>query len=473
MSSWFKLLRYALGLLKAERGVAAGAVILMVLIGISLYAITVSPYHEVVGRWNTIEMWEDYPRNALPTWVSMFTAKRIPETVIVDSGIKDPRVVKEVNVADKDLRNFRITISFDYQYDEPPSEVVLKILFSGNLTRKILVSLTWTNPSGTALFQRRITVAGNYSYNASKDRDLLRELQQKIISTVGGEPSYPVDVNILLFSTWDESILERSTARVNKGEYRVKIEALVMEPQVDVNVKLIVYGRVYGIAGTDGYRRDLWVGIIWGTPVALAFGLAAALLVTLSQMLVGAISAWFGGIVDFAIQRLTEIFMNIPFYPLLIMISFVYKLDLWTLLLVIVGLSIFGSGVKTTRSLFLALKGSPYIEAAKAYGATSFRIITLYMIPRILPTLVPNLITSVPYYVFLEASLAVIGISGTLRSVVTWGRILNDAFSTGALYLGLYHWVLIPSLFLFLTSLGFALIGLSLERALNPRLREI
>lgn len=473
MVSLRELLKSALGEPRAEKGTIAGMVILAILVGISLYAILAFPYHEVVNRWNTVEVWEDYPRNALPEWVNIFRARKLPETIIVDSRVEDARVAKEVTTAGNDVRDFRVSMIFDYAYDELPSEILLRLTFSGNLTRRALVTLAWINPDGIVLFQKRLALAGNYSYNISKDRGLLEELRQKLITMLGEEPNYPADVTALLFSVWDETILSKSSVQVSKGRYKVEIEAMIMDPQVDMNAKLIVYGRVYGIAGTDGYRRDLWVGVIWGTPIALAFGLAAALLVTLGQMLVGAISAWFGGILDFTIQRLTEIFMNIPFLPLLIMISFIYRLDLWTLLLVIVGLSLLGSGVKVARSLFLALKEAPYIEAAKAYGARDSRIITFYMIPKVLPTLVPNLITSVPYYVFLEASLAIIGVSGTLRSVVTWGRILNEAFSAGALYLGLYHWVLIPSLFLFFTSLGFALVGLGLERSLNPRLKEI
>ncbi|MEM1510127.1 MAG: ABC transporter permease [Thermoproteota archaeon] len=473
MNLWHKLFKSTLGVLRTEKGAAAGIMILIALTGISLYAVMSVPYQEVVRKWNTIEAWEEYPRNALPAWVNIFTAKKLPETIIIDSKVEDPRVIKEVNVVDGDFKSIKIVMTLDYQYNELPSEVTLKIVFSGSLTKRASIMLTWYNAKGVMLFQKRFALQGNYSYDISRDRDLLRDLEQKLILLIGKVPDYVADVITLLFGTWDETILKKSTVQVDKEKHKVEIEAIVMDPQVDVNTRLIIYGRIYGVAGTDGYRRDLWVGIIWGTPIALAFGLTAALLVTISQVFVGAISAWFGKAVDFTMQRLTEIFMNIPFYPLLIMISFVYKLDLWTLLLVIVGLSVFGSGVKTARSLFLALKEAPYIEAAKAYGANNFRIIILYMIPRILPTLVPNLITSVPYYVFLEASLAIIGVSGTLRSVVTWGRVLNDAFSAGALYLGLYHWVLIPSLFLFLASLGFALVGLSLEKALNPRLKEI
>lgn len=465
-------LRRGLYNLKREKGLLAGIIILLTLTVISLYAAFAAPYHEIVRKWNTVELWEDYPRNALPVWINLFRDKKLPETIIKDSRTGTPGVLKEVKRLNE-IKITRIVLTFNYEYDDIPSEILLKIIFTGNLSRRATVTIKWISPDGDTVTFKQIALSGNYSYFISLDLDLLNSLRKRLVSVLGREFTYDVDINTLLFAVKDSTILEKSTVRISRGNYSIDIETIVLEPHVNVDAKLIVYGKVYGMAGTDGYRRDLWIGVVWGTPAALAFGLSAALIVALIQMFVGAVSAWLGGVTDFVIQRLTEIFMNIPFYPLLIMISFVYKLDLWTLLLVIVGLGIFGAGVKSMRSIFLTLKEVPFIEAAKAYGASSLRIITLYMIPRILPTLIPNLITSVPYYVFLEASLAIIGVSGTLRSVVTWGRILNDAYSSGALYLGLHHWVLIPSLFLFITSLGFALIGLGLDRMLNPRLKEI
>ncbi|MEM2291150.1 MAG: ABC transporter permease, partial [Candidatus Korarchaeum sp.] len=78
---------------------------------------------------------------------------------------------------------------------------------------------------------------------------------------------------------------------------------------------------------------------------------------------------------------------------------------------------------------------------------------------------------SIPSYVFLEAALALLGLSDP--KVVSWGRIIEEAFANGAVYKGYYHWVLIPSTMLILTAISFALIGLALDRIVNPRLREI
>jgi len=119
--------------------------------------------------------------------------------------------------------------------------------------------------------------------------------------------------------------------------------------------------------------------------------------------------------------------------------------------------------------LFLQVKEATYIEAARSYGAGSMRIIFRYMVPRIIPMLVPGLVTLIPAYVFLEASLAYLGLGDP--SLPTWGKVINDAAQQGALYNGQYYWVLEPAALLMVTGLGFALVGFALDRIFNPRLR--
>jgi peptide/nickel transport system permease protein len=93
------------------------------------------------------------------------------------------------------------------------------------------------------------------------------------------------------------------------------------------------------------------------------------------------------------------------------------------------------------------------------------------MIPRVIPTVVPQLVTLIPTYVFIEATLAVLGLGDPL--LPTWGKIINDASENSATYTGLYYWVLEPSALLMITGLAFALLGFALDRIFNPRLREM
>lgn len=132
-------------------------------------------------------------------------------------------------------------------------------------------------------------------------------------------------------------------------------------------------------------------------------------------------------------------------------------------------LSIFTFGIKSYRSIFLQVRESTYIEAARAYGASDARIIFRYLIPRIIPLLIPGLVIGIPSFVFLEAALAVLGLGDPV--LPTWGKIINDAQSNGALYKGYYYWIVQPAVLLMLTGFSFSMLGFSLDRIFNPRLR--
>jgi peptide/nickel transport system permease protein len=175
--------------------------------------------------------------------------------------------------------------------------------------------------------------------------------------------------------------------------------------------------------------------------------------------------------VDELIQRVTEVNLILPVLPILIMVGTFYSRSLWLILGVIILLSIFGGGIKTYRAIFLQVKESPYIEAAQAYGAGNFRIIFNYLIPRIIPLLLPQFVTLVPAFVFYEAALAVLGLGDPI--LPTWGKVINEANVNGALHVGQYYWVLEPSFLLMLTGLAFAMVGYSLDRVFNPRLRGL
>jgi peptide/nickel transport system permease protein len=253
-----------------------------------------------------------------------------------------------------------------------------------------------------------------------------------------------------------------------RGRYQLQMNTLMFEEKADIDARLVLYGQVYGLAGTDDHRRDLMVGLLWGTPVALAFGLLAALGISFATMLIAAFSTWYGGWVDRGIQWITEMNMVLPAFPILLLVFNYYSMRLWTILAVTILLSIFGASVKTYRAIFLQVKQAPYVEAARAYGAGNLRIIRLYLVPRIISVLIPQLILLVPTYVFLETTLAYLGMSDPL--LPTWGKIIRDALSSGGLT-GDYYWLLAPFIMLLIVAFAFLALGYSMERVFDPRLR--
>jgi peptide/nickel transport system permease protein len=212
------------------------------------------------------------------------------------------------------------------------------------------------------------------------------------------------------------------------------------------------------------------VALLWGTPIALAFGFLGASLTSLLSMLIAAVGAWYGGWVDEAIQRITDVNIILPTLPIAIMVFVMYSKSIWSILWVIVLLNIFGTSIKNYRSVFLQVKEAGYIEGAQAYGASNRRVILVYLLPRIIPVLIPQLVIMVPGFVFYEATLAYLGLSDP--QLPTWGKVIHDAVTSG-LYQGNYYWVLEPVGLLVLTGLAFALLGFALDRVVNPRLRDI
>jgi len=254
-----------------------------------------------------------------------------------------------------------------------------------------------------------------------------------------------------------------------QGTYELNIAGVSFEKGTNLDAEFVIYGQVYGIAGTDHLRRDLRTAILWGMPIALAFGLLAALGTTILTMIIAATGVWYGGWLDDLIQRITEVNLVLPFLPILIMVGTFYSRSIWVILSVTILLSIFGGAIKTYRANFMQIKESSYMEAARAYGASSPRLIFNYLIPRIIPLIIPSLVIAIPTFVFLEASLAVLGLGDPV--LPTWGKVIQDAQSNGALYQGLYYWVLEPAVLLMITGLAFAMVGFALDRIFNPRLR--
>jgi peptide/nickel transport system permease protein len=460
-------------LLSYKSGIV-GLAILALLVAISVYAIVAIPYEEAIRLWRGQEaMWIDNPRTAAPEWVEIFVGKKLPRTIRLDSRVRETGVSKTViDLPGTGMRKVLIEYRFRFDYDEPPSE--LNVFFFSNYTGSSapLVRLVWRKPSGEEIELLR------YGLRAPDDK-LYVSISDAVLSNLVSYyvSKYPVNVSErvtvlrLLFGKVTERSLESGDFEVEKGDYKLTVEATVFSKDVDLDAKLVVYGTVHGIAGTDHLRRPLEIPLIWGAPIALAFGLTASLVTTFLQMIIAVISGWYGGWVDSLIQRVTELYMVIPFLPFLMLISTFYKIDIWILLAVVIILSIFGGGIKGTRALVMQLKEYPYIEAAKAYGASDFRIIFFYIIPKILPPVVPGLVGAVPGYVFLEAGLAFLGLGDPF--LPTWGKVINEAYTNGALYRGLYYWVVEPAAMLMLTAFAFAFLGFALDKIVNPRLREL
>jgi peptide/nickel transport system permease protein len=427
-----------------------GLTIILVLCVISIITIFAYPYKQTTKIWRGDNfVWLENPVYAQPVWVNWFRKDDLPESIILNS--RDPAAGKTETLVSKDMREITFSFAFDYRSYSFPQE--LNLFFEATYNeKKPLVNLVWSTPDG-----REIDL-GNYSVTNSQanylflDERLINKFKSNLVDQgLFGDPNSQKPVAL-------------------QGPYQLKVTAFVFEENSDVNVKFVLYGKVWGPAGTDGKRRDVLIGLLWGTPIALSFGLLAALFTTITTLVISAVGVWFGGWVDGLIQRLTEINMILPLFPALLLIYTLYSKSFWVLLGVTVLLSIFGSGIKNFRSLFIQIKELPYFEVARAYGASDWRIIFRYLIPRIGAIIIPQLVILVPSYVFLEAGLAVLGLYDPLTPP-TWGQLVMDGLTKG-IGQGAMHLALEPAFLLLLTGYAFLLLGISLERVFEPRLRE-
>lgn len=431
----------------------AGSLIIFLLVAVAVVVLVTIPYSEAIRLWRGgEEVWYANPQFAPPAWTNYFRREKLPVSFSLNTLEADGEKIIVTSENVETTSKTHITYTFDFQADVVPQEI--SIYFDATYeSKQPFASLTWLTPDGREIRVGDFGIDKQMTYRLSQDEKLKRRLGG--VSPMEGLFADP----------------NSSTGAPLKGTYQLLIDGVSFEPESTLQAEFVFFGQVYGFAGTDHLRRDLTLPLLYGVPIALAFGLLAALGTSVLTMVIAAIGAWYGGWVDELIQRITEINLVLPFLSILIMVGTFYSRSIWTILGVTVLLSIFTGGIKGFRAIFLQVKESAYIEAARAYGSSDTRVIFKYLIPRMIPLLIPGLVSSVPAFVFLEASLAILGLGDPV--LPTWGKIINDAQTNAALYKGLYYWVLEPAVLLMITGLGFAMLGFALDRIFNPRLRGI
>jgi peptide/nickel transport system permease protein len=427
----------------------AGVTLIFLLLVVSVYAVIKIPYSQAIYLWRGGEdVWGANPKFAPPAWFNFFSSKKMPLSFAVSTA--DGTMTKTVTAGAQNTGTVNISYSFDFQYDGYPQEMLIN--FDSKYAQKQpFVSINWVTPDGRNIRIDNLGISQQQTLRFSQDQQFLQGLN-------GQDPMQA------LFN-------DPKTNKILKGKYQVQIIGVTFEQGSDINAQFFSQGQVYGLAGTDQYRRDLMVALLWGAPVALAFGLLASIGTLVATMIIAAIGTWYGGWVDALIQRITEINLILPYLAILIMIGTFYSHSLVVILGVTILLNIFTGSIKSYRAIFVQVRESMYIEAARAYGASDARIIFQYLIPRMIPLLIPGLVLTVPSFVFLESTLAILGLGDPV--LPTWGKVIDDAFTNGALYKGYYYWILEPAVLLMITGLGFAMLGFALDRIFNPRLRDI
>lgn len=313
----------------------AGSIIILILVVVSVITVIAIPYPKAIELWRGMEAdWYKNPKLAAPVWYNWFRKQKLPETI--DLTTTSPGV-KKIVTPSGDTTSIDYTFNLPYNYDSYVNDFA--VYFTAQYQSKApFVSLTWLTPDGRTIRLSNFALEDQSVYRISQDTKLFAQLGRNDpdIGLFGG-PSY-------------------NSPTPEKGIYQMQIQGVTYEPGSSYSAEILVYGRVAGWAGTDNLRRDIGLALLWGTPIALLFGLLAAVGTSLAQLIIAGISTWFGGWVDTIIQRITNVNLVLPFLPILIMVGTFYSRSLFVMLSVVILLSIFGAGILTFRAQFMQVK---------------------------------------------------------------------------------------------------------------------
>ena len=225
----------------------------------------------------------------------------------------------------------------------------------------------------------------------------------------------------------------------------------------------------FGPLGTDSLGRDVMTQFIWGARTSLLVGLAATILAILIGSIVGITAGFYGGKIGGVLMRITEWFLVIPFLPLAIVLAAILGPSVKNIILVI-GITSWPSTARLIAAQVLTLRERDYVDRSRALGASNWHLMTRHIVPNVSPLILANTTLTVPIVILSEATLSFLGLGDP--SNPSWGKMLDDAFETGAVTAEAW-WVFIPpGLGILLVALAFTLCGTALEEILDPRLRD-
>lgn len=223
------------------------------------------------------------------------------------------------------------------------------------------------------------------------------------------------------------------------------------------------------LLGTTHGGRDVFSQLVMGSRSAVTVGLSAAFFVVLIGTLLGLVSGYFGGWIDALVMRLADIVLGLPFLPFVIVLSALTRPGTATIVFA-VGALLWPNTARVIRSQVLSLRERSYVEAARVTGCSTARIIFVHIAPGILPLSFLYGSIAVGWAILTEASASFLGF-GDPR-VISWGGMLQDAFSSQALSRGAWNWFVPPGLCIVLVVLAGFFISRGYEEILFPKLRD-
>jgi peptide/nickel transport system permease protein len=433
-----------------------GVLILIFLLSLTIFALAFIPI-ESYTQWNDPDYWINYPKTAAPFWTKIFGSNEFEHIYLKKN---------EAKVISQSLDEIRIVdyiFEINYQSDSFPDDFMF--LYSvkyGNIPPVLQIDIARPDNNNFTIYYSSLPPSGNTNTTFT-DRifSTNKNIKENIVQY---QDLFNYNINtdeaqVFLFSDTNKS-------QPLKGIYHISEKFFLFDnSSIVLDSGIILGGKIFGFMGTDDLRRDLVIGIMWGTPIGLFIGLTVSIFSIAIGLFYGVIAGYRGKRTDESMMRINDIFYAVPTLLILIIVSITFGRSIFLIIAILMFFSWMGTA-KVIRSITLQIRNFQYVEAAKLMGQSDLKVIFKHIIPQLLPLTFASVAIAVPAAILGEAALSFIGLGDP--SLPTWGQLLHDANTADAASRGIWWWIFPPGFMIALIGLAFFLIGNTLDSIANP-----
>jgi len=467
-------------------------ILLIIQLCLAVWIVVSTDYETLSRKYLDETAWlGEYPRAVPPCWAVSQHADVIEFEL--NTSTMSPKMVEKKQVGRYTKCVIEWNYQFEYRGNALPSDTLLLLIVKRSpdlKAYKLEVKLTRPDNSTvtilakTPIIRDYVVVAGVGGAKGGPkpialntlppDDPIHRSIVDSIATLIGDEKLITeLGPGKLLWANREGKALP--------GIYEIKIVAsFYVKGQLPSNNSLSRYtsiyvgirtlGNCYGLMGTDSVGRPIELGILVGLPWSFIISFYVTFLTTMIGGFYGILAGFTSGWRAELLMRIADTVYSLPLLPILIVVVMVTRsYSIWLILTTMVALLWVGP-VVVVRSMALQIKSQPYIEAAKAIGASNVRILFRYVLPQILPYLVALMVLGIPDPIIAEAALAFLGLSDP--TVPTWGKMLEWAWKEHAVLNGWWWSFLFPGLALTMFCTTFLMLGRALEPIVTPKLKS-